>query len=309
MRRLWHGVFVAVGVLACLAGGAEAKEKKKVKRAPQATSIAWSQVSGPSLGPAQSIGGYAAGCIAGAQALPPEGTGYQVIRLSRQRNYGHPALNEFLKEFGRKVATAGLGTALIGDMGQARGGPMSFGHASHQIGLDADVWLRLDLPPMGRAGRERLEEIKYVDYDRMRVTEDWSDRQARMIQIAASDRRVARIFVNPAIKLAMCRHGWADRSFLQKLRPWHGHDGHMHIRLDCQPGSPLCEEQAALPDGDGCGEELESWLDRAVPAVERPVPARPTPRAVTLPAACQPVLRAAGTRIASLPPEPASPLR
>ena len=115
---------------------------------------------------------------------------------------------------------------------------MPSGHASHQIGLDADVWLRLDLPPMGRAGRERLDEIKYVDYDRMRVTEDWTDRQARMIQIAAADVRVARIFVSPAIKLAMCQRSWTDRRFLNKLRPWHGHDGHMHIRLTCPSGRP-----------------------------------------------------------------------
>ncbi|WP_247871858.1 penicillin-insensitive murein endopeptidase [Azospirillum sp. TSO35-2] len=285
------------------AGSAEAARKKKPQPIPAyATSVAWAAVPGPSLGAAQPIGGYAAGCIAGARPLPPEGVGYQVIRLSRQRNYGHPVLIDTLREFGRRVAAAGLGTALIGDMGQARGGPMPSGHASHQIGLDADVWLRLDLPPMGRAGRERLDEIKYVDYDRMRVTADWSDRQARMVQIAASDPRVARIFVNPAIKLAMCQRSWPDRGFLNKLRPWNGHDGHMHIRLSCPPGSPQCEAQAAQPDGDGCGEELISWLDSASPAIEHPPGHQPEPRVVRkVPAACRTVLNAAGTRMASLP--------
>lgn len=304
MRRLGLGVLVALGVLSGLAAGADAATKKKPGlNAPQYSAVSWSRVAGPSMGPAQSIGGYAAGCIAGAQSLAPEGTGYQVIRLSRQRNYGHPALNAYLKDFGRKVAAAGLGTALIGDMGQARGGPMPMGHASHQIGLDADVWLRLDLPPMGRAGRESLEEIKYVDYDLMRVTSSWSEKQARMVQIAASDPRVARIFVNPAIKQAMCGRDWADRDFLRKLRPWHGHDGHMHIRLSCQPGSPQCEDQAAAPEGDGCGEELASWLDRASPPVERPHTAKPEPRKARVPDACVPVLRASGTRMASLPAE------
>jgi hypothetical protein len=32
----------------------------------------------------------------------------------------------------------------IGDISQPRGGPMTSGHASHQIGLDADIWM---LPP------------------------------------------------------------------------------------------------------------------------------------------------------------------
>lgn len=303
-------VGLAVALLA--SGAADAKQRKK-KPAPipaYATSVAWGAVSGPSLGGAQSIGGYAAGCVAGARALPPEGVGYQVIRLSRKRNYGHPVLVDMLRDFGQRVALAGLGTALIGDMGQARGGPMPSGHASHQIGLDADVWLRLDLPPMGRAGRERLEEIKYVDYDRMRVTEDWSDRQAKMVQIAASDARVSRIFVSPAIKLAMCQRNWSDRAFLNKLRPWHGHDGHMHIRLNCPAGSPLCEQQTAQPDGDGCDDELMSWLTSASPAIERPPGYKPEPRVVRkMPAACAPVLNAAGTRMASLPESTPAPAK
>jgi penicillin-insensitive murein endopeptidase len=304
-----------VGLVAALlaAGDADAKSRKKNKPVPipaYATSVAWGAVAGPSLGASRSIGGYAAGCIAGARALPPEGVGYQVIRLSRQRNYGHPVLVDMLRDFGQRVAHAGLGTALVGDMGQARGGPMPSGHASHQIGLDADVWLRLDLPPMGRAGRERLDEVKYVDYDRMRVTADWSDRQARMIQIAASDPRVARIFVNPAIKLAMCQRSWSDRGFLNKLRPWHGHDGHMHIRLNCPAGSPLCEQQAEQPDGDGCGDELMSWLDSASPAIEHPPGYKPEPRVIRkMPAACAPVLNAAGTRMASLADSAAAPAK
>ncbi|WP_448205763.1 penicillin-insensitive murein endopeptidase [Azospirillum sp. sgz302134] len=299
MRRLAVGMLVAGLVASTLAGSAEAKPHKKKHTPPAPNSIAWSQVSGPSSGPAQSIGGYAAGCIAGAQPLAGEGAGYQVIRMSRQRYYGHPDLVDYLKDFGRKVAAAGLGSALVGDMGQARGGPMSFGHASHQIGLDADIWLRLDLAPMGRNAREGLTEIKYVDYDRMRVTADWSDRQANLIRIAASDPRVARIFVNPAIKLAMCRHNWPNRDFLRKLRPWHGHDGHMHIRLSCPANSPQCEEQRDIPDGDGCGDELESWLESASPAVETHN-GKPQPRYVNMPPACQSVLRANGTRVASV---------
>ncbi len=306
MLRFAVGVLACVGLVMTSAGVADAKARKKTPRKlpPYASSVAWAAVTGPSLGAARSIGGYAAGCIAGAQALPPEGPGYQVIRLSRQRNYGHPQLVDALKSFGGKVAAAGLGTALVGDMGQARGGPMPMGHASHQIGLDADIWLRLDLPPLPRSGRESLDEVKYVDHDRMRVNDGWSDRQARLIQIAASDPRVARIFVNPAIKQAMCGHPWSDRAFLGKLRPWFGHDGHMHIRLSCPSGSPECEDQTPQPDGDGCGEELESWLNRPpAPAVERPTPpaSRPTPRTANVPAACEAVLKAPGTRVAALP--------
>ena len=281
MRRVLGGLLVALCALTFMAGDADAKQRKagpstkvtatkagakkatakKMTAARMAaaasgySAIAWSRADAPAPGPAQAIGGYAAGCLAGGVALPGEGTGYQVIRLSRHRNYGHPALVDFLKGFGKKVATAGLGTALIADMGQARGGPMSFGHASHQSGLDADVWLRLDLPPMGRNAREHVEEVKYVDYDRRRVTADWTPEQGEMLRIAASDPRVSRIFVSPAIKATLCRKaGDQDADWLRKIRPWHGHDGHMHVRLECPPGSPQCEEQRDLPAGDGCGE-------------------------------------------------------
>jgi penicillin-insensitive murein endopeptidase len=306
MRRLAVGMIACVGLAAACSGDVAAAARKKAVRKPPAyaTSVAWAAVTRPSSGPARSIGGYAGGCIAGAQPLAPEGTGYQVIRLSRQRNYGHPQLIDMLKGFGRKVAAAGLGTALVGDMGQPRGGPMPSGHASHQIGLDADIWLRLDLPPMDRDARERLDEVKYVDPDLMRIDANWSDRQAQLIRIAAGDPRVARIFVNPAIKRAMCDRAWPDRSFLNKLRPWYGHDGHMHVRLNCPSDSVGCEAQTPPPEGDGCGEELASWFERPPPSAVETPPRPATPRVSNLPPACEAVLRAGGTRVAALPAGP-----
>ena len=40
---------------------------------------------------ARSIGFYAKGCLAGAQALPINGEAWQVMRLSRNRNWGNPS--------------------------------------------------------------------------------------------------------------------------------------------------------------------------------------------------------------------------
>ncbi|NYZ14219.1 penicillin-insensitive murein endopeptidase [Azospirillum sp. RWY-5-1] len=292
MRGVVFGALLALGLATLTGAAAQAQPQKATDRVKGLQAAAWAAAPGPTKGAAYAIGGYAAGCLAGGVALPGEGTGYQAIRLSRQRNFGHPVLVDFVRDFGRRVATAGLGTALIGDMGQARGGPMTFGHASHQIGLDVDVWLRLDLPPMGRAARERLEEIKYVDYDAGRVDAGvWTPAQGGMIRIAASDPRVARIFVHPAIKLALCDHPGSDRVWLRKVRPWYGHDGHMHIRLSCPPGSPQCEEQKELPPGDGCDDDLYDWIRSASrPVVER-APGEAKPPAPALPAACRAVLR------------------
>src|SRR5215204_6436416 len=90
---------------------------------------------------ARSIGYYTHGCLAGGKALPINGPTWQVMRLSRNRNWGHPELVKFLERFAKKAPSIGWPGLLVGDMAQPRGGPMLTGHWSHQVGLDADIWL------------------------------------------------------------------------------------------------------------------------------------------------------------------------
>ncbi len=111
-----------------------------------ATSLAqkWSMVTRPTTGGiAQSIGTYNAGCISGAVSVPANGTGYQMMRLSRKRSYGHPDLKQFIEKLGQTASSQHWGTLLIGDLGQPRGGPTLSGHRSHQSGLDVDIWFLL----------------------------------------------------------------------------------------------------------------------------------------------------------------------
>ena len=290
MRGAMFGTTMMAGLLA---GAILAATLAAVGQPAAAQERGWGDFRTPAAGTPQAIGSYANGCLAGGAALPPEGEGYQHIRLSRHRSFGHPVLIAFVQDFGRRVAAAGLGTAIIGDLTQPRGGPMTYGHASHETGLDVDVWLRLDLPPLPRAAREVLEEVKMVNDDTWRVSPAvWTDGQAELIRIAAEDPRVARIFVNPAIKLELCRRDWPDRAWLRVVRPWRGHDGHFHVRLHCPADSPACQPQAPPGPGDGCGAELMSWFpdpaQQVRPAVIRPPGPRPAPP--LLPAACQAVL-------------------
>src|SRR5215207_10983015 len=88
---------------------------------------------------ARSIGYYTHGCLAGGKALPINGKTWQVMRLSRNRNWGHPNMVRFLEKLADKGTKVGWRGLLVGDMSQARGGPMLTGHASHQVGLDADI--------------------------------------------------------------------------------------------------------------------------------------------------------------------------
>ncbi len=240
---------------------------------------AWDDVDGPAIGEPESIGRYAAGCLIGGTRLPAEGRGYQAIRLGRDRHYGHPELVRFVESLSRQADEAELGLLPVGDMSQPRGGPMIEAHASHQVGLDVDIYFRLDLLPLPHEEREDVELPSMVDQVRRELDDRFGVTHLELLRLAANDTNVARIFVSPFIKQAMCEQQWQDRSFLRRLRPWFGHEDHMHVRLACPLDSADCIEQADPPAGDGCGAELASWFDRgripSRPPGERREPALP----------------------------------
>lgn len=256
------------------------------------------RVAGPAPLAARSIGFYSKGCLAGAQALAVNGPNWQVMRLSRNRNFGHPDLVAFLERFSAQVPKVSSWQGiLVGDMSQPRGGPMLTGHASHQIGLDADIWLT---PSPGRElsreEREKLSASMMVRADRRDMDpSNWRPDHWKVVRAAALDPRVERIFVNAAIKKALCREASGDRSFLAKVRPYWGHDYHMHVRLTCPPGNAECRPQEAPPTGEGCGSELDWWFtDEVLHPKPEPEPAKPKPplTLADLPDACAAVLGA-----------------
>ena len=128
---------------------------------------------------------------------------------------------------------------------------MMTGHASHQVGLDADIW-PTPMPPreLTRLEREEMSATDMVASDRRDVNPGiWSPNHAAVIKAAALDPRVERIFVNAAIKKALCRDPSADRAWMSKVRPWWGHDYHFHVRLHCPSGSTQCKAQPPPPPG------------------------------------------------------------
>ena len=70
----------------------------------------------------------------------------------------------------------------------------------------------------------------------------WTPGHFAVIKAAAEDPKVERIFVNAAIKKALCREAGKDRAFLHKVRPWWGHNYHFHVRIGCPAGSPDCKD-------------------------------------------------------------------
>ncbi|WP_081948933.1 penicillin-insensitive murein endopeptidase [Litchfieldella xinjiangensis] len=241
----------------------------------------WAAVPGPLDGEPRIIGHHGGACLVGAEQLPADGVGYQAVDLQRHRHYGHPSLVDYIEQLGQRVDEAGFGPILVGDMAQPRGGPMPTGHVSHQSGLDVDIWFRLDLPQLEHQDREGLEQPILVDPATQRVDERWTEQHAELIRHAADDPRVARIFVDGAVKRDLCSREWDDRSWLRRVRPWHSHDEHLHVRLRCPPGQTECVDQPAPPAGEGC---------QSIPNTPRP-PVYPSPSR-KLPPACQAVLDA-----------------
>src|ERR1700682_5619446 len=245
---------------------------------------------------ARSIGFYTKGCLAGGVALPVNGKTWQVMRLSRNRNWGHPNLVHFLERFAEKVPQeAGWPGLLVGDLAQARGGPMLTGHTSHQVGLDADIWLTpMPTRSLTTDERETISPLMMVRDDRTDIDpKNWTPAHLKVIKTAAEDPTVERIFVNAAIKKALCREAGADRAWLDKVRAYWGHDYHMHVRIHCPAGSTECEKQPPVPAGDGCGKELDYWFPWSVlhplPSLLPAIPEAPLTMA-DLPAACRQVL-------------------
>jgi penicillin-insensitive murein endopeptidase len=289
---------VVVAVLAAGSTAARAQDTAAQEAAHRAALLArlpqdaakrvFGLAASPAPGPAVAIGTYARGCVAGATALPADGPNWQVMRPSRDRAWGHPVLIAFLE---RLAVTAAAGAQwpglLVGDIGQPRGGPTLTGHASHQIGLDADLWLtpmpdrRLSAAERDQMSATRLVAANGDDVD----PASWRPQHRKLLETAVRGAAVARIFVNPAIKRALCPEAGADRDWLRRIRPWWGHDDHFHLRLRCPQGEPECLDQPAPPPGDGCGAELDWWF---TPEAKHPKPAPPERplRVSDLPAAC-----------------------
>lgn len=283
-----------IGVFLLLAGAAHAHGSTPAKK------LFGDKPLPASLTP-RAVGFYSRGCLAGGAAMPVNGPTWQTMRLSRNRNWGHPDLIAYLKWLaGQAAAKDGWPGLLVGDMSQPRGGPMLTGHLSHQTGLDADIWLTpMPNRRLSRKAREQLSATAIVKPGPHTVYSNvWTEAHFRLIKRAASHKRVQRILVAPGIKKKLCESEKGDRRWLRKIRPYYGHNYHMHIRLFCPPGSAGCKAQNATPADDGCGKALAWWYSKAPYAKAKPPPKTPPkPRKeitlAGLPAACRKVLSAA----------------
>ncbi len=294
MHSIWLPAWILALAAALLAG------MPAVVRADEPAKQAFGKQALPAAARPQSIGFYSKGCMAGAVAIPVDGPHWQVMRLSRNRRWGHPELIRTIESLAVKAKQDGWNGLMVGDISQPRGGPMLTGHASHQIGLDADLWF-MPMPDrrLSYQEREELSAVSvlkagsnYVDDRR------WTKAHEKLLKHAATFGDVERILVHPGVKKKLCDTVKGDRAWLAKVRPFYGHHYHFHIRLACQEGSPACKKQAAVAKGEGCDASLDWWFKVALAPKkskknddpEKP----PRPLMVSqLPADCASILKAA----------------
>lgn len=253
----------------------------------------WHTVKNPTDEATRIYGSYANGCIAGGITIPINGDGFQQVRPSRNRNYGDESLLLFIESLGQYAKTQNK-TVILGDLSQPRGGPMNFGHSSHQIGLDVDIWFEA----IGKEGltqkqREGLETPSLVDAKTSVISKNWQPYYRDLIHQAALYPKTERIFVNPVIKVYLCETE-KDKSWLYKLRPWFGHDSHFHVRLACPKEQKDCEPQAPVAKTSGCDADLQNWVkDQTELAlgIKKPAISKGKPALKIMPAMCRTVLQ------------------
>ncbi len=239
------------------------------------------------------VGTPSSGCFAGGVELPTEGLGFQQIRASRSTFWGTPATIASLELLARETRAAGMPDLYMNDIAEPRGGPVR-GHAGHETGLEADVWLDVaPKPVLALALRDTLDPPSVVRPDGRSVDQSvWRPAHVTLLRLAATLPNVERLFVDPAIKRELCATVTGDRSWLRLVRPWYGHASHFHVRFRCPADQPECVTAPPVPAGDGCDATLQWWFDQ----LDQPPapPSKPRPPA-PLPAACRAIM-AAGPR-------------
>lgn len=231
-------------------------------------------------------GSYNLGCIDGTVPILDKDQTFQIQRWGKGRNYVHPMMAHYIFDLVKRAQAAGLPPLMLGDMSRQYGGPIGPGssHASHETGLDLDIPFDFAKPRKSLYELQHPEDV-YIVKGR-KIQKNFTPTVVTLIKTAATDPRVERIFVAPMIKKRMCqlfegKGQPGDDAFLQKLRPWFGHQAHMHVRLKCPADSPDCTPQKPIPEGTGCGYEVDSWFlppdktAKVTPKKKKPKPELP----------------------------------
>lgn len=247
----------------------------------------------PTRGDSESLGGTSLGCLKGGKTFHGKENGIVISQSRRGRFWGHSLLIDLLTELGEFTYQRHKRYLVLGDLSLSRGGPTFGGHSSHQNGLDVDIWFET-LAKRPKWDWLQTQEMKSIITPKG-LERTFGDTQLSMMTYLSQDDRVARIFVHPDIKKYLCekKRDQFQTEGLRKIRPWYGHDDHLHLRLKCSSKDKECIDQAEPPAGDGC-DQLSWWYsDEAKKEMESKVYTYKSQRddyiqkSSSLPKACQ----------------------
>lgn len=220
----------------------------------------------PTEGKSEAIGFYSRGCLKGGKTFKGNERGLIVSQTRRGRFWAHSDLIDILTELGEFSHRVLKKAVVVGDLSLSRGGPTVGGHNSHQNGLDVDLWFHLfKQDKVGSSfGFWQTEAMKSALKDN-----SFGKDQEMILSFLSQDKRVQRIFVHPKIKKILCENPSAtfNEDQLAKIRPWYGHDDHLHLRLFCPEGNKNCEPQKDVPKGSDC-DQLDWWFSDEAKAAE-----------------------------------------
>jgi penicillin-insensitive murein endopeptidase len=146
----------------------------------------FSAVSRPASLAARSIGFYSRGCLAGAVALPVTGPSWQVMRLSRNRNWGHPRLVAYLERLAKDARSWLVRPAHWRSFAAPRG---SHANGAHKPSSWLGCRHLVDPMPNRLLTRQEREDMMAVSMLRDPLNVDlsrWTPLHTRLIKLAAS---------------------------------------------------------------------------------------------------------------------------
>lgn len=208
----------------------------------------------PDLGLARAVGFYSSGSLELAENFPDSGVGFYRLFLPRDRGWSTRSLINMITGAAASVVShhPNGGRLGIGDASRESGGYAS-GHASHQNGLDVDLrYYAVNQREMNPDATSGFDE-QFVQSGKLTSNFDLV-RNWALVKSMVSTGMVSRMFVDPAIKAAMCVFKGSPEATeaLRRLRPYANHANHIHVRIRCPANSGSCIPQSEIPHGDGC---------------------------------------------------------
>ena len=207
----------------------------------------------PAAMPTRVIGFYAKGCIAGAEQMPINGDTWQVMRLSRNRYWGHPDMIALVKRLAAKAhKDAGWPGILVGDIGAAARRPDADrprqppdrARCRHLADADAGS------PIVARGARGDVGGHDGARGPARRRSEGLH--AGSCCSCSATPRRsrpCSGYSSMPRSRRRCAARPRATAAGFPRSGRWWGHDYHFHIRMRCPPGSRRMRRPAIAVGG------------------------------------------------------------